>query len=97
MWDAGDNNASETKQQELPKTVVKTPASKSRAAQKIGPSSKQALFDSDSEDGGATLPSVELKINKDYARRFEHNSKRKELERCMCALSLAVRSGSNIE
>ncbi|KAK4123651.1 Krr1-domain-containing protein [Parathielavia appendiculata] len=50
---------------------------------------KKALFDDsasssedDQEDGGATLgPSAELKINQEYARRFEHNKKREELHR----------------
>ncbi|AEO69501.1 e2eba56e-2951-4c5e-b346-0edc1276eb21 [Thermothielavioides terrestris] len=50
---------------------------------------KVALFDDsgsssedDQEDGGAALgPSVELKINEEYARRFEHNKKREELHR----------------
>ncbi|KAL2155933.1 hypothetical protein VTH82DRAFT_675 [Thermothelomyces myriococcoides] len=54
------------------------------------PVPKKSLFeDSDSsgseddqEDGGATLGnSVELKINEEYARRFEHNKKREELQR----------------
>ncbi|KAL2159560.1 hypothetical protein VTH06DRAFT_2129 [Thermothelomyces fergusii] len=36
----------------------------------------------DQEDGGATLgTSAELKINEEYARRFEHNKKREELHR----------------
>ncbi|KAK4193660.1 KRI1-like family C-terminal-domain-containing protein [Podospora australis] len=56
--------------------------------------SKKALFDDDSssssseddqEDGGATLgpaaTSAQLKINEDYARKFEHNKKREELHR----------------
>ncbi|KAK3942397.1 KRI1-like family-domain-containing protein [Diplogelasinospora grovesii] len=54
---------------------------------------KKALFDdeseassseADQEDGGVTLgggPSTELKINEEYARRFEHNKKREELHR----------------
>ncbi|AEO57501.1 hypothetical protein MYCTH_2303724 [Thermothelomyces thermophilus ATCC 42464] len=54
------------------------------------PVPKKSLFeDSDSsgseddqEDGGATLgTSAELKINEEYARRFEHNKKREELHR----------------
>ncbi|KAH6627720.1 KRI1-like family C-terminal-domain-containing protein [Chaetomium tenue] len=51
--------------------------------------SKKGLFDDsssssedDQEDGGATLgPSAELKINEEYARRFEHNKKREEMHR----------------
>lgn len=52
--------------------------------------SKKSLFDEsessssedDQEDGGATLgSSSELKINSEYARRFEHNKKREELHR----------------
>ncbi|KAK4156055.1 KRI1-like family C-terminal-domain-containing protein [Chaetomidium leptoderma] len=50
--------------------------------------SKQALFEDsssssedDQEDGGATLAASELKINEEYARRFEHNKKREEIHR----------------
>jgi protein KRI1 len=51
--------------------------------------SKKALFDDsgsssedDQEDGGATLgSSADLKINEEFARRFEHNKKREELHR----------------
>ncbi|GAB1320722.1 Kinetochore protein Spc24 [Madurella fahalii] len=50
---------------------------------------KKSLFDDsasssedDQEEGGATLgPSSQLKINEEYARRFEHNKKREELHR----------------
>lgn len=53
---------------------------------------KQSLFDDsssssedDQEDGGATLgpaaTAAQLKINEDYARKFEHNKKREELHR----------------
>ncbi|KAK4235453.1 KRI1-like family C-terminal-domain-containing protein [Achaetomium macrosporum] len=50
---------------------------------------KKALFDDsassseeDQEEGGAALgPPAELKINEEYARRFEHNKKREELHR----------------
>ncbi|KAK5652506.1 hypothetical protein OQA88_10411 [Cercophora sp. LCS_1] len=52
------------------------------------PISKKALFDDsessssddDQDDGGATL-TPSLKINEEYARRFEHNKKREELHR----------------
>ncbi|KAL2123940.1 hypothetical protein VTJ04DRAFT_305 [Mycothermus thermophilus] len=38
--------------------------------------------DDDQEDGGATLGNeIQLKINEEYARRFEHNKKREELHR----------------
>ncbi len=38
---------------------------------------------SDSEDGGAEItPDPALKVNEEYARRFEHNKKREELARC---------------
>jgi len=58
--------------------------------------SKKSLFDDDSssssssdddqEDGGATLDrssggQAQLKINEEFARRFEHNKKREELHR----------------
>lgn len=38
---------------------------------------------SDSEDGGAEIKTGDLKVNQAYARRFEHNKKREELQRCM--------------
>lgn len=38
---------------------------------------------SDSEDDGAEVaPTAGLKVNQEYARRFEHNKKREELARC---------------
>jgi protein KRI1 len=62
-------------------------AKSAQGGDKIVP--KKALFEDsgsssedDQEDGGATLgPSAELKINEEYARRFEHNKKREELHR----------------
>ncbi|KAA8633323.1 hypothetical protein SMACR_02171 [Sordaria macrospora] len=49
---------------------------------------RKGLFDDDAssedeQDGGATLSSAaaDLKINEEYARRFEHNKKREELHR----------------
>jgi len=61
-------------------------------ASKVGgkPIPKKSLFDDsasssadeDQDDGGARLaPSATLKINEEYARRFEHNKKREELHR----------------
>ena len=43
---------------------------------------KRQLFDDDasvSDDGMAPL---ELKVNEEYANRFEHNKKREERHRC---------------
>ncbi|KAK1990550.1 hypothetical protein LX36DRAFT_705182 [Colletotrichum falcatum] len=37
--------------------------------------------DSDNEDGGADIATPQLKVNEEYARRFEHNKKREELHR----------------
>ncbi|KAK1751567.1 KRI1-like family-domain-containing protein [Echria macrotheca] len=55
------------------------------------PASKKSLFDDsassssedDQDEGGVTLApaSATLKINEEYARRFEHNKKREELHR----------------
>lgn len=47
------------------------------------PSKKVKLLDSDSEDsdGGVDINTSELKINEEYARRFEHNKKREERQR----------------
>ncbi|KAK3505273.1 KRI1-like family-domain-containing protein [Neurospora crassa] len=48
---------------------------------------RKGLFDDDAssedeQDGGATLgTAADLKINEEYARRFEHNKKREELHR----------------
>ncbi|KAK0646306.1 KRI1-like family C-terminal-domain-containing protein [Cercophora newfieldiana] len=64
----------------------------SARAPKQPAASKKALFDDsassssedDQDDGGATLaPSAAggLKINQEFARRFEHNKKREELQR----------------
>lgn len=36
---------------------------------------------SDSEDGGARVKPTDLKVNESFARRFEHNKKREELQR----------------
>ncbi|EXJ77449.1 hypothetical protein A1O3_09675 [Capronia epimyces CBS 606.96] len=36
---------------------------------------------SDSEDAGAGVLTSDLKVNEDFARRFEHNKKREELQR----------------
>lgn len=36
--------------------------------------------DSDNENEG--LPTSELKVNQEYARRFEHNKEREELQQC---------------
>ncbi|KAK4455868.1 KRI1-like family-domain-containing protein [Podospora aff. communis PSN243] len=64
----------------------------SRAAPKPRkePAPKKSLFDDsassssedDQDDGGASVaPAAGLKINQEYARRFEHNKKREELQR----------------
>lgn len=37
---------------------------------------------SESEDERDAEPSVFLKVNEEYARRFEHNKKREEKQRC---------------
>ncbi|GJC95618.1 Ribosome biogenesis protein Kri1 [Colletotrichum higginsianum IMI 349063] len=37
--------------------------------------------DSDEEDGGADIATPQLKVNEEYAKRFEHNKKREELQR----------------
>ncbi|CAM1502924.1 Fc.00g077000.m01.CDS01 [Cosmosporella sp. VM-42] len=45
---------------------------------------KPGLFDdsdSESEDGGAPVAAPELKVNEEFARRFEHNKKREEMQR----------------
>lgn len=37
---------------------------------------------SDSEDGGAGVAPTDLKVNESFARRFEYNKKREELQQC---------------
>jgi len=40
------------------------------------------MDDSDSENSQDDSGGVKLKINEEYAKRFEHNKKREELSRC---------------
>jgi protein KRI1 len=44
--------------------------------------------DSDSEDGGAKIEESGFKINQDFAKRFEHNKKREEKQKCMWVSSI---------
>jgi protein KRI1 len=53
------------------KSVASRPAKKAKL-----------LDDSDNED--AEEPATTLKVNDEYARRFEYNKKREEKHRCMC-------------
>jgi hypothetical protein len=49
--------------------------------------------DSSSEDGsvgGAKLEEPEFKVNEEYAKRFEHNKKREELQRCQSFILLII-------
>lgn len=39
--------------------------------------------DSDDSNGGAKLEEPEFKVNEEYAKRFEHNKKREELQKRM--------------
>jgi protein KRI1 len=39
----------------------------------------------DESDGGAKLEDTGFKINQDYAKRFEHNKKREELQKRKCS------------
>lgn len=68
------------------------------------PNKRKLLDDSDSEsDDGAAIGSSSFKVNEEYARRFEHNKKREETQRCMfqfhfpiqyqCVLPLTSTSG----
>ena len=62
------------------------PQTKSKKAAKT---EKRNLFEDESgssseedlEDGGAKLENSGLKINQEFARRFEHNKKREEIHR----------------
>ena len=42
--------------------------------------------ESDSEDGGAKIEASGFKINQDFAKRFEHNKKREERQKCRLPL-----------
>jgi protein KRI1 len=46
------------------------------------PTKKAKLLDESDEDEDADEGGVALKVNEDYARRFEHNKKREEKHRC---------------
>lgn len=83
----GSRPAAEKPKSEKPKALKKIqPVAKEPEAPKVSKpaaeetkAKKTALFDdsdSDSNDGG-----VELKVNEDYAKRFEHNKKREERHR----------------
>ena len=57
------------------------------------------LVDSDSDsssedesDGGAPLEEQGFKINEEFAKRFEHNKKREELQRCKACQFLCISS-----
>jgi hypothetical protein len=47
------------------------------------PVKKAQLFDNSDEGSDADDGTVSLKVNDEYARRFEHNKKRAEKQRCM--------------
>jgi protein KRI1 len=55
-----------------------------RSSERSGPANKQALLDdsdSDRDGGGAAFGDSALKVNQDFARRFEVNKRRAELHR----------------
>ncbi|PVH85115.1 Krr1-domain-containing protein [Cadophora sp. DSE1049] len=57
---------------------------KFRASATVVDQKSNLLDDSDSgsdSDGGVKVEELEFRINQDYARRFEHNKKREELQR----------------
>jgi protein KRI1 len=65
------------------------PENESKKAKRAEPTKvqKQSLMDdsdasSDESMGGVKLEEPGFKINEEYAKRFEHNSKRAELHRC---------------
>lgn len=49
---------------------------------------KKSLFDDADSDAASNvdeaIPKKDLKINEEYARRFEHNKKREERQRRAC-------------
>ena len=69
------------------KTKSSKEAKEAKDAPKVEPVSKGLFDDSssedDQEDGGVTIgaKAQDLKINEEYARRFEHNKKREELQK----------------
>ncbi len=50
--------------------------------------SDSASGSEDESDGGAQLEQSGFKINESFARRFEHNKRREELQRCKYLLAL---------
>lgn len=63
-----------------------------KSKQKNDPARAQLILDSDSDSGSdsntdefhsaAEAPEEGFKINAEYAKRFEHNKKREELQKC---------------
>ena len=49
----------------------------------------------DNSDGGAELEQPEFKINEEYAKRFEHNKKREELQRCLLIFPVVLFKRAN--
>ena len=46
----------------------------------------ESSSDSENDAGGVSIsksPEAGFKINEEYARRFEHNKKREEVQKCM--------------
>lgn len=72
-------------------SIAPVEAKKSKTKASGVPIKTNLLDDSDIDgsgnesEGGVTLEGQELKINADYAKRFEHNKKREELQKCMYA------------
>lgn len=58
----------------------KTPLQKS--SNLLDDSDSDSNSDNESEDGGVPLEETDFKINAEFARRFEHNKKREELQKC---------------
>lgn len=63
-----------------------TPPATSKKAKHESFGKSSLMHDSDSSsdesEGGARLDEPAFKINEEYAKKFEHNKKREELQRC---------------
>lgn len=53
-------------------------------------SDQDSDLENESEDGGVALEGADFQINAEFARRFEHNKKREELQRCQFIKPLPV-------
>lgn len=77
------------KAEDLAQASSASVSKKAKQEKDVALNKSMLLDDSDSDSsgddesaGGVTLKEPGFKINEEYAKRFEHNKKREELQRC---------------